>query len=331
MSKGIVVVGELAGGKPASVTLELLAVGRKLADDLKQELNAVLVGSDLGDAGQEVAPYGADKVYCLADPLLKDYQTETYRDALLAVCKEITPEIVLFGQTSMGKDLAPSLAFELDTVPVLDCIAVAVDPQTRRMEQTKPVYGGNAVATYVAEGDRPQVATLRPKTVPPAAKDPGRKGEVVKFPVALDAAKVKVRVLGLIRDEIVGEKLEEANIVICGGRGMGSAEAFAPLQELAKLLRGVVGGTRPACDAGWLPPYLQIGLTGKLVSPQVYIGVALSGSSQHQAGMSGSKNIVAINKDPEANVFNIAHFGVVGDYRKVLPSFLEKLKEVLVK
>jgi len=328
---GILVFGELSGGKLASITLELLTIGRKLGDDLKQDLNVLLIGSDSESVGQDAINYGADRVYWIEHPLLENYQTETYKEALLGLYKQIMPDIVLMGQTSIGKDLAPSLAFELDTVAVLDCIALSIDPNARRMEQIKPVYGGNAIATYVAESGRPQIATLRPKTVYPSQKDGDRKGEVIKFQIELDPSKIRVHVLGMVKDEIVGEKLEEANVIICGGRGMGSAEAFAQLNELSKILHGVVGGTRPACDAGWLPPYLQIGLTGKLVSPNIYLGVALSGSSQHQAGMAGSKNIIAINKDPEANIFNIAHYGVVGDYRKILPSFMEKCKELVSK
>ena len=327
--KGVLIVGELSDGSLAPITSELLGIGRKLADDLGQELSAVLIGSGVTDIAGEAILFGADKVYVIDNPSLKDYQSEYYTAALESLCKQVMPDILLLGQTPTGRDLAPGLAFGLDTGATLDCVQLSIDQDTKLLQQTKPIYGGNAFAIYVTGESRPQIATIRPRTMPPSAKDGSRKGEIIAFDPGLDTSLLKTRLLGKIKDEVPGPKLEEAEVVVCGGRGMGSAEAFAQLQELSRILDGGVAATRPPCDAGWVPSYYQIGLTGKLISPTLYIGVALSGSSQHQAGMASSKNIVAINKDPEANIFGIAHFGVVGDYRKVLPSFIERCKELV--
>ncbi|MCL0078898.1 electron transfer flavoprotein subunit alpha/FixB family protein [Dehalococcoidia bacterium] len=328
-NKGVLIVGELSDGKLASITAELLGIGRKLADDLDQGLSAVFVGNGITDVAGEAITLGADKVYVIDDPLFKDYVTDSYVGALEKLSNDAAPEILLLGQTSMGRDLAPRLAFRLGTAVTLDCVDLAIDPDTKLLQKSKPVYGGNAMAVYVGEEGRPQMATIRPKAMEPLEQDVSRKGEVILFDPALDESAVRARVVEKVKEEVVGIKLEDADVVICGGRGMGSAEAFEQLNELAKMLNGAVGATRPPCDSGWVPAHVQVGLTGKLVSPTLYIGIALSGSSQHQAGMSGSKNIVAINKDPEANIFGIAHYGVVGDYKKLLPAFLEKCKELL--
>ncbi|MCL0060298.1 electron transfer flavoprotein subunit alpha/FixB family protein, partial [Dehalococcoidia bacterium] len=323
------IVGELSDGKLASITAELLGIGRKLADDLDEGLSAVFIGNGITDVAGEAITLGADKVYVIDDPLFKDYVTDSYVGALEKLSNDQAPEILLLGQTSMGRDLAPRLAFRLGTAVTLDCVDLVLDPDTKLLQKSKPVYGGNAMAVYVSEEGRPQMATIRPKAMEPLEQDVSRKGEVIPFDPALDESAVRARVVEKVKEEVVGIKLEDADVVICGGRGIGSAEAFEQLNELAKILNGAVGATRPPCDSGWVPAHVQVGLTGKLVSPTLYIGIALSGSSQHQAGMSGSKNIVAINKDPEANIFGIAHYGVVGDYKKLLPAFLEKCKELL--
>ncbi|MCL0097098.1 electron transfer flavoprotein subunit alpha/FixB family protein [Dehalococcoidia bacterium] len=328
-NKGVLIVGELSDGKLASITAELLGIGRKLADDLDEGLSAVFVGNGITDVAGEAITLGADKVYVIDGPLFKDYVTDSYVGALEKLSNDAAPEILLLGQTSMGRDLAPRLAFRLGTAVTLDCVDLVLDPDTKLLQKSKPVYGGNAMAVYVGEEGRPQMATIRPKAMEPLEQDVSRKGEVIPFDPALDESAVRARVVEKVKEEVVGIKLEDADVVICGGRGMGSAEAFEQLNELAKMLNGAVGATRPPCDSGWVPAHVQVGLTGKLVSPTLYIGIALSGSSQHQAGMSGSKNIVAINKDPEANIFGIAHYGVVGDYKKLLPAFLEKCKELL--
>jgi electron transfer flavoprotein alpha subunit len=327
--KGVLIFGEVTKGRLESISLELLGIGRKLAGDLGQELGAVLLGSGIGDAAKEAILFGADKVYVVDDPLLKDYQTDSYTAVMEKVCKQLSPDILLLGQTAIGRDLAPRLAFRLGTGVTLDCIELAIDPETKLMVQTKPVYGGNAVAVLVCEQTKPQIATIRVKAMEPLERDDSRTGEIISIPADLDPAAIRTKVLDKVKEEVVGIKLEDARVVVCGGRGIGGPEGFSQLEELAKILGGAVGATRPPCDSGWVAAHLQVGLTGKIVTPDVYIGIGLSGSSQHLAGISGSKNIIAINKDPEANIFRVAHYGAVGDYKKVLPTFIQKCQELL--
>jgi electron transfer flavoprotein alpha subunit len=322
------IFGEAAEGKLATITTELLGCGRKLAQDLGQELSAVLVGSGIGNLAKEAIAFGADKVYVVDDPLLKDYQTDTYLSVMEKVVGQAMPQVLLMGQTSIGRDLAPKLAFRLKTAASLGCLELAIDPQSKRLLQTKPVYGGNAQAVFVTESF-PQIATVRAKAMAPLEPDQSRKGEVIKIDTGLEPSAIRTKVLEKIPEEVAGIKLEDAEVVVSGGRGIGGAEGFAQLEELAKMLKGAVGATRPPCDNGWVPAGAQIGLTGKIVTPDLYIAVALSGSSQHMSGCSGAKAIVAINKDPEANIFREARFGIVGDWKKALPAFTEKLKELL--
>jgi electron transfer flavoprotein alpha subunit len=327
--KGVLIYGEVTGGKLDSISLELLGIGRKLADDLGQELGAVLLGSGIGDAAREAIAFGADKVYVVDDPVLKDYQTDSYTAVMERVCKQLLPDILLLGQTAIGRDLAPRLAFRLGTGLTMDCIEVHIDPETKLMVQTKPVYGGNALAVLACERTKPQMATIRVKAMSPLDRDDSRTGDIISIPAELDPTAIRTKVLDKVKEEVVGIKLEDARVVVCGGRGIGGGEGFRQLEELAKVLGGAVGATRPPCDSGWVPAHFQVGLTGKIVAPDVYIGIGLSGSSQHIAGISGAKNIIAINKDPEANIFKVAHYGAVGDYKKVLPSFVQKCKELL--
>jgi len=327
-NKGVLIFCETKEGKLAAIATELLGCGRKLADDLGQELAAALVGSGLAELAKEAIAYGADKVYVVDDPQLKDYQTDSYLSVMEKVIGQAAPQILLMGQTSLGRDLAPRLAFRFNTAASLGCLELAIDPQSKRLLQTKPVYGGNAQAVFTTDSF-PQIATVRAKAMTPLEPDPSRKGEVVKIDAALDPSAIRTRVLEKVAEKVEGIKLEDAEVVVCGGRGIGNAEGFAQLEELAKMLKGAVGATRPPCDNEWVPSGAQIGLTGKIVAPELYIAVALSGSSQHMSGCSGSKTIVAINKDPEANIFREARFGLVGDWKKALPAFTEKLKELL--
>jgi len=329
-NKGVLVLCETKEGKLASISTELLGGGRKLADDLGQELSAALVGSGIGNLAKEAIAYGADKVYVVDDPILKDYQTDTYLPVMEKVVGQAMPQVLIMGQTSIGRDLAPRLAFRLNTAASLGCLELAIDPASKKLLQTKPVYGGNAQAVFITESF-PQIATVRPKAMAPLEPDPSRKGEVINVDAALDASAIRTKVLEKVPEEVAGIKLEDAEVVVSGGRGIGGTEGFAQLEELARLLKGAVGATRPPCDNGWVPAGAQVGLTGKIVTPDLYIAVALSGSSQHMSGCSASKTIVAINKDAEANIFREARFGVVGDWKKIVPAFTEKLKELLAK
>ena len=326
--KGVMAFCEATEGKLASISTELLGCGRKLADDLGQELSAVLVGSGISTLAQETIFFGADKAYVVDDPLLQDYQTDAYVLAMEKVVNQVMPQILIMGQTSIGRDLAPRLAFRLNTAASLGCLELAIDPGSKLLLQTKPVYGGNAQAIFVCQ-TYPQIATVRAKTMTPLERDQSRQGEVITIKAGLDPSAIRTKVLEKVPEKVEGIRLEDAQVIVSGGRGIGSAEGFKQLEELARMLKGAVGATRPPCDNGWAPAGAQVGLTGKIVTPELYIAVALSGSSQHMSGCSGSKTIVAINKDAEANIFKEAHFGVVGDWKKVVSAFSDKVKELL--
>jgi len=326
--KGVMIHCEVAEGKLAAIATELLGCGRKLADDLGQKLYAALVGNEVSDLAQEAITFGADKVYVIDDPLLKDYQTDSYAPVMEKLIKQVMPQILLLGQTSIGRDLAPRLAFKLDTVATMDCLELAIDSDSKRLLQTKPVFGGNAQATFINESDT-QVATVRTKAMSPLEPDSSRQGESITVDAGIDPSAIRTKVLEQVPEAVEGIKLEDAQVVVSGGRGIGGADGFKQLEELAKILKGAVGATRPPCDNGWVPAGLQIGLTGKIISPDLYIAVALSGASQHMTGSGGAKTIVAINKDAEANIFREARFGIVGDWKKVLPAFTDKVKELL--
>ncbi|MEE8419645.1 MAG: electron transfer flavoprotein subunit alpha/FixB family protein [Dehalococcoidales bacterium] len=327
-NKGVLIYAEVSEGKLSSAAAELLGIGRKLADTLGQELSAVLIGGSVSGLAQDAIASGADKVYVVEDPLLEDYQTDSYLAVMEKVAGEVQPEIILLGQTSIGRDLAPRLAFRLDTAVTMDCIALEIDPDSKRLLQTKPVYGGNAQAVYTSDSD-PQIATVRSKVMDPAQTDSSRKGEVVNIEAGLDASTIRTKVLDKVKEEVEGIKLEDAAVIVSGGRGIGDAEGFKQLEELARLLKGAVGASRPACDAGWISDRSQVGLTGKMVTPDLYVAIGISGASQHLAGCSSAKTIIAINKDPEANIFREARYGVVGDWKKILPAFTEKVKELV--
>jgi electron transfer flavoprotein alpha subunit len=327
--KGILVCGELVNGKLAAITTEMLGSGRKLADELKEDLSCLLASDSVGEASKEAIAFGADKVYTVEHPALKEYQADSYIQVAEKLAKDTSPRLILMGQTSMGRDLAPRLAFRLGTGLTTDCLDLSLDPETKLLVQTRPVYGGNAQAVFTSEF-MPQMATIRTKAMSPLERDDSRKGEVIPTKIDIDTSKVRTKILETIKEETVGIKLEDAPVIVSGGRGMGGPEPFqTTLKELADLLQGAVGASRPPADNGWVPEALHIGLTGKIVAPDIYIAIAISGASQHTAGCSGSKHIIAINKDPEANIFREAEFGVVGKYEEVVPALTNKLKELL--
>ena len=327
-NKGVVVFCELKDDKIMPIAAEGLGIGRKLADRLGQELAAIVLGSGVSSLAEQAIALGADKVYAIDDAQLKEYQPDVYVSVLENAAKQIKPLIIIMGQTDAGRELAPRLAFRLETAAVLDCVDLDIDTDSKKLLQTKPVYGGNAQAVFVTETD-PQIVTIRTKAMEALEPDASRKGEVVNIPAEVDAATVKTKIVQRVAEEVAGIKIEDAAIVVSGGRGIGSVEGFKQLEELATLLKGAVGASRPPCDNNWIPDTAQVGLTGKIIAPDVYIAVAISGSSQHMSGCSGTKTIVAINKDKEANIFNYARYGVVGDWKKVLPAFTEKLKELM--
>ena len=328
-NSGILVFGEVADGGLSGTTKELLGKAAEMAGALGEEVIGVVAGGGAKAAAQEMVAHGASKVYCSEGGALDTYNSDLYTAALQGLAGEVSPSILLMGHTEIGRDLGPRLAFRLDTGIGTDCTDLNIDPETNLMVQTRPVYGGNAQAQVVVDGSSPQMATVRPNTMQPSEPNGSAAGEIVEWRPSEDASSSRVKVVDRVKAEASGMKLEEAPAIIAGGRGVGSAEAFDELAEIAGTLGGLVGATRAACDSGYISPSVQIGITGRVVSPDLYIAVALSGASQHMSGCLGSKVIVAVNKDPDANVFKDSRYGAVGDFKQVMPAFHEKCKELL--
>ena len=324
---GVLIVGDAAGGELAGTTRELLAAGQPVARDLGEELTVALLGDTLDVPAQQAIAHGAQKVYAVNHPLLANYQIDLYLAALETLCKESSPRVVLVARTNEGRELAPRLAFRLGVGLAQDCLEVSVDTAEKRLLANRPVYGGNAIAVVSCD-QTPQIAAIRPKAYEPAEADSSLQGEIVSFPVELDASQARAQVVDTVIEEAEGVKLEDARIVVSGGRGLGGPEPFAHLEELAKIMGGTVGASRAAVDSGWVPSNYQVGLTGKTITPDLYITVAISGASQHMAGCSGAKVIVAINKDAGANIFKEARYGVVGDWESVLPALTAAVREL---
>ncbi len=329
-SQGILICGEVVVGKLTTVTREVLALGKKLHNDLEQPLVAVLVGKDIQGVAEEVITLGADIVYVADGPMFSETHPDRYLVIFTEAIKKVAPSVVVLGHTEMGREVAPRLAARLGTTVTMDCTALSIDPESKRLLQSKPVYGGNAVAVWVSESCDPQMVTLRPRAVMPEEPDVSRKGDVKNLSVAVTDSMVRGMLLETVTQEGEGIKLEDAKVIVAGGGGVGGTEGFQMLEDLAKVLRGAVGVTRVPCDEGWKPLSLEIGQTGHIVTPDLYIAVGVSGAPQHMAGCLGSKVIVAINRDPDAQIFREANFGVVGDYRQVLPTLIAKCKTMLV-
>ncbi|MBM11189.1 MAG: electron transfer flavoprotein subunit alpha [Chloroflexi bacterium] len=324
---GVLILGDATGGELGSTTAELLAAGQRVAGDLGEELSVALLGDTVDAAAQQAIAHGAQKVYAVNSPLLANYNVDISLAALESLVNEVAPRVILVARTNEGRELAPRLAFRLGVGLAQDCLEVSVDPGEKRLLANRPVYGGNAIAVVSCD-QNPQIAAVRPKAYEPTQADASRQGEVVSFPVELDASVAKTQVVDTVIEEAEGVKLEDATIVVSGGRGLGGPEPFAHLEELAKIMGGTVGASRAAVDSGWVPSSYQVGLTGKTITPDLYITVAISGASQHMAGCSGAKVIVAINKDAEANIFKEARYGVVGDWETVLPALTAAVKEL---
>jgi electron transfer flavoprotein alpha subunit len=329
--KGVLIVGEVEDKAISRTTRELLGIGRKLADELGEQLGALVLGSELSNIGRQVVIFGADKAYIVDDPLLADYHSDAYTAVVAKVCQQVTPSFLLLGQNDMGRDLAPRLAARFGAALATNCVELRIDPEARLLLQTRSVYGGNANAVMVSKSARCQIATIRPRSMPQLEADDSRQGEIITLEAGIDASVMRYKVVDRVKEEAVGVKLEDAEVVVAGGRGIGSKENFGIVRELAKLLDAAVGATRTPCEEGWVPSSFQIGQTGKVIAPNLYIAVAISGAAQHVVGCLGSKNIAAINKDPEASIFKVANYGVVGDYKEALPAFIEKCKELLNK
>jgi electron transfer flavoprotein alpha subunit len=321
---------EHTDGKPAQVSWELLGKGRELADALGGAVCSVLLGHRVDPLIKEAFAYGASKVYVIDDPVLGHYRTQPYLRGVIRLIEKHRPEIMLLGATTMGRDLAGAVATSLRTGLTADCTGLTIDPQSKLLEQTRPAYGGNIMATILCEQRRPQMATVRPRVMAMPPRDESHVGETVREPLGMSESEVLVRILDYVAEEATEvTRIEDANILISGGRGIGGPEGFKMLQELADAMGGCVSGSRAAVDEGWIPHERQVGQTGKTVRPRLYLACGISGAIQHLVGMQTSDVIVAINRDPNAAIFGVATYGLVGDVREIVPALTAACKERL--
>ncbi|MGG1632395.1 electron transfer flavoprotein subunit alpha/FixB family protein [Rossellomorea sp. NRS-1567] len=323
MARKVLVLGEVRDGSLRNVSFEAIAAGKTVSEG--GEVVAVLIGKSVSALGEEMIQYGADKVVVVEDDKLEQYTPDGYSQAVLSVIDQEKPEGIIFGHTALGKDLSPKVASKLSTGLISD--ATDLEEAGGNLVFTRPIYSGKAFEKKIVTGGV-IFATIRPNNIEPLAKDESRTGEVSSLSV--DIKDLRTIIKEVVRKASEGVDLSEAKVIIAGGRGVKSEDGFNPLQELADVLGGAVGASRGACDADYCDYSLQIGQTGKVVTPDLYIACGISGAIQHLAGMSNSKVIVAINKDPEANIFNVADYGIVGDLFEVVPMLTEEFKKLKV-
>ncbi len=321
--QGILICEKFSGENIPLTVMELLAAGRQLAQGSGEDVGVFVLGADIEAVAPQLAAYGADTVYGADDLPAGESDPQWSASVLAAACNEISPSVVLFSHTDMGRDVAPRLAARLSAPIATDCIRWSKGPD-RAFSFTKPVYGGHALAVWEMTGSGPCIATIRPRAALAATPVHPGQGRVVKL--AVPVRETGVTLVETVTEEVKGIKLDEAEVVVAGGGGVGGKEGFAFLAELAELLKGAVGVSRVPCDEGWMSKSLEIGQTGRTISPKLYIAVGISGALQHMAGCSGSKCIVAINRDSDAQIFKEADLGIVGDYRKVVPALIEALR-----
>lgn len=324
--KHVMVFAEQRGGELKKVSLELLGRGRELADTLGVQMWAALIGYKVEPLAKRLIEGGADKVYVIDDPLLEHYTTTGYTKAMVALITKERPEIVLYGATHIGRDLAPRVARRLGTGLTADCTELTIEPEKKILMQTRPAFGGNVMATIQCLNHRPQMSTVRPGIMKAREPDASRKGETVHFKVELKPEDLKTKVAQVVKEVRKVANIEDAKIIVSGGRGVGGKDGFKTIQLLADALGGEVGGSRVAVEKGWISKDHQVGQTGKSVRPRLYVACGISGSIQHRAGMQNSECIVAINKDPTAQIFGIADIGVVADLHEFIPKMVEELK-----
>ena len=325
--RGVWVFIEQTEGEAAKVSWELLGKGKELALARNCPLAAVVMGDGVEDLCHQAIGYGAELVYLMDAPVLRHYRTEAYSRGVCELVAKYRPEVILMGATGLGRDLAGVVATELATGLTADCTGLSIDDKGNLM-QTRPAFGGNIMATIICDKFRPQMSTVRPHVMPMPFFDPALDGEIVREPVTLSEDEIRVKVLQILMDGGSGARVDiaGAEFIISGGRGMMGKENFALLQELADVLGGVVGASRSAVDAGWMPADRQVGQTGKTVRPKVYIACGISGAIQHLVGMQDSDVVIAINRDPEAPIFQVASYGIVGDLFRIIPALTAKLK-----
>ncbi len=328
--RGVWVFVEQMDGHAAGVSWELLGIGRKLATDLGTELCAFVLGDKVEHLVQESYSYGAEKVYLIDDPILHDYRTEPYLKGTADLVLKYKPEVVLMGATSQGRDLAGAAATFLRTGLTADCTGLTIDKEQRLLEQTRPAFGGNIMATILTRVKRPQMASVRPHVLPKPDPIKDAKGTLILEKLNIKEDDIRVKVLEVQRDDHAGEHVDIAgvDVLVSGGRGMMGPENFKMLQELADILGGTVSSSRAAVDAGWMPYERQVGQTGKTVRPKMYIACGISGAIQHLVGMQDSDLIIAVNRDKEAPIFEVASYGIVGDLFQVVPSMIEKFRDL---
>ncbi len=327
MAQGVWAIAEQRDGEIRKISYEIVSEGRRLADALGQPLTAVLLGSGIKSKAPQLAQYGADRVLVADDPRLDPYTTDAYASVLTQLAKEGGPAVLLMGASVQGKDLAARLSASLGVGMAQDCMGFSVEDGN--LIASRPIYAGKAYAKVTFQNSWPQMATARPKVMKINEPDPSRSAEVVDAAFTLDDAELKTRVVDTIKDTSGKVDLTEADKIVSGGRGMKGPENYKILEELADLIGATVGASRSAVDAGWRPHKDQVGQTGKVVSPNLYIACGISGAIQHLAGMSTSKVIVAINKDPDAPIFQKADYGVVGDLFEVVPALTQEVKKYL--
>jgi len=325
---GVWVLGEERNGAIHPVSYELLAWGRGLADKLSEPLTCAILGGNVRVQATELIHYGADRVLVANDPLLGTFLPDPYVRILSKVVRRHRPDVLLAAATTMGRTLMPILAAELHTGLTADCTELDIDREERLLLQTRPAIGGNVMATIKTPNHRPQMATVRPRSRRPLPEDSTRKGEIVEHDV--DPADLASRITQVMfeSDPITEESIQDADAVIAGGKGFQNADKFSQVFEIAEVLGGAVGASRPVVDQGWVTYAHQVGLSGKSVTPKLYMALGISGSANHLAGMASSERIIAINKDPDASIFKVADFGIVGDLAEVVPILIAQLREV---
>lgn len=323
--KDVLVFAEQKDGKVVSVSYELLGVGRRLADELGTKLLAVLLGAGEPEA-KELIKWGADKVVVCSDPALEKFNDDTYSEILARIINQQKPSIVLAGATPVGRSFIPRVAAKLRTGLTADCTSLEIDKETKHLLQVRPAFGGNIMATILCPNYRPQMATVRPRVMKKGEYNADRTGEIIH--VSLDNIKSRTKVMEFVKEvSEVSVNLHEADIIVAGGRGIGGEKGYKMLQELAEAVGGAVGASRAAIDEGWIPYSHQVGQTGKTVNPKIYIACGISGAVQHLVGMQSSDIIIAINKNPEAPIFNVATYGIVGDLFEIVPLLTRKIRE----
>ena len=323
--KGVWVFAEQRDGKIMPVVMELLGEGKKLAAEVGCELCAVLCGEGIEGLADELFAYGADKVYVADDPELSTYRTDAYTKVIYEAIEEYKPEIVLLGATHIGRDLGPCLAVKANTGLTADCTKLEIDPEDKKIKQTRPAFGGNLMAPIVCPNHRPQMSTVRPGVMEKAAYEEGRKGEVIHLNVEFKEGDIRTKVVEIVKSMKDAVSLTDAEIIVSGGMGLGKPEGFELLKQLADKLGGVIASSRAAVDAGWIDHAYQVGQTGTTVKPKIYFACGISGAIQHAAGMQNSEQIIAINTNENAPIFEIADYGIVGDLYKVIPAIIEEL------